>query len=91
VAASTVPAASPAPRGAVTAKGDAKEGGARASPLGCLSASYFAALHEQLLPQLQVALQLQGLLQMQGLPLAQPQAFFSHRHSFWVVIVFSLG
>jgi hypothetical protein len=51
---------------------------------------YFAASHEQFLPQLHVFLQAHPFTQVQVSAFTQPQDLFAQRHSFWFVIGFSL-
>ena len=48
---------------------------------------YFAELHAQPLPQLQLVWQVQRAPQRQGSAVVQPQVLFSQRHSFWEVMV----
>ena len=60
----------------------------RVSSLG--TASYFAPPQEQPAPHMHAALQAQSLPQMQGSAFVQPHVFLSQRHSFRVVIGFSL-
>ncbi|MFL5442427.1 MAG: hypothetical protein ACJ79W_25015 [Myxococcales bacterium] len=61
----------------------------RAAP-GIDGGFYFAASHEQFLPQLHVFLQAHPFTQVQVSAFTQPQELFAQRHSFWFAIGFSL-
>ncbi|MFL5440189.1 MAG: hypothetical protein ACJ79W_13600 [Myxococcales bacterium] len=61
-------------------------GGARLPSPDSPRDAYFAALHEQFFPQVQVFLQAQPLPQVQLSALTQPQDLFAQRHSFWFAI-----
>jgi hypothetical protein len=77
--------AAPAATTATRAQSSKGEG----DPFPSRIAPYFEALQAQLASHPQVVLQAQILPQMQVSACVQPHDFFSHRHSFWVVIGFS--
>lgn len=58
-----------------------------APPAPAAERVYFAEVHEQPFPQLQLTTQVQRAPQRQGSALVQPQVLFSQRQSFWDVMV----